>query len=191
MMNFTDSSQVIQVLESNIPVYDILGNTTNWFYPNSLTLAMVAWDAQPVQWTTVEYAFLPVNLNSSLSYPEGTNWIVSTIGVRGSANCEALEMPKNFFQPLPVVNNENVTVAVGLEIHDWQDRAETTGEWQITDSYEFLNIFLKKPQSSNGQRTDVIQRTLLLFKNPRFVFLHRGQVFEHVRVHSKGRFRGS
>jgi hypothetical protein len=116
-------------------------------------------DNSRIRLSTVEYAFLPVNLNSSLPYPEGTNWIVSTIGVRGLAKCEALETPKNFFQPLPVVNNENVTATVGLEIHDWQDGAETTGEWQITNSYEFLNIFLKKIQSSNVQRTDVTQRT--------------------------------
>jgi hypothetical protein len=41
------------------------------------------------------------------------------------------------------------------------------------------------------QRTDVVQRILLRFKDPRSVFLHRGLVFEHVKVHSKGRFRES
>lgn len=138
-MNFTDSSQVIQVLESNIPVYDLPENTTNWFWPGSLALAMVAWNAQPAPWTTIEYAFLPVILSVSRNgispYPEGTNWTVSTIGVRGSANCEALETPKNFFQPLPVVNDENVTVAVGLEVHDWQDGTKTTGRQQVTNSH--------------------------------------------------------
>ena len=140
-MNFTDSSQVIQVLQNFIPVYDISGNTTNWFFPNSLTLAMVAWDAQPASWTTEEYAFLPVILPGSVAgvstYPEGTNWTVSTIGMRGAADCQALETPENLFQTLPVVNSENVTVAVGLEIHDWQDGLETTGE-QITYSYDDL-----------------------------------------------------
>ena len=155
MVNFTDSSQVIQNLQNFVPVYDIPANTMKWFYPNSITLAMVAWNAQPVNWTTVDYAFLPVIGALNGTYPEGTNWTVSTIGMRGSANCEALETPKNFFQPLPVVNGENVTVAVGLEVHDWQDGAETIGEWQITNSYEFSNIFYKKSQSSNVQRTDV------------------------------------
>jgi hypothetical protein len=141
MMNFTDSAQVIQVLASNIPVYDIPDKTTNWFWPGNLALAMVAWDAQPAPWTTIEYAFLPVILSGSSvhgisPYPEGTNWTMSTIGVRGSANCEALETPKNFFQPLPVVNDENVTVAVGLEVHDWQDGGETTGRQQVTNSPE-------------------------------------------------------
>jgi hypothetical protein len=132
IINFTDSSQVIQVLENAIPVYDVPKKTLNWFFPNDLTLAMVAWDAQPAPWTTEEYAFLPVSFNGSMSgnstYSEGTNWTVSTIGVRGATDCQALETPKNFFQALPVINSENVTVAVGLEIHDWQDGPETTGE---------------------------------------------------------------
>jgi hypothetical protein len=132
IINFTDSSQVMQVLENAIPVYDIPKQTLNWFYPDDLTLAMVAWDAQPAPWTTEEYAFLPVILPGPVSgnstYLEGTNWTVSTTGVHGAADCQALEMPKNFFQALPVVNSENVTVAVGLEIHDWQDGPETTGE---------------------------------------------------------------
>lgn len=152
MMNFTGSSQVIQILESNIPIYDIPENITNWFWPGYLTLARVAWDAQPTPWTTIEYAFLPVILSGSSvngisAYPKGTNWTVSTIGVRGSANCEALETPKDFFQPLPVVNDENVTVAVGLEVHDWQDSAETTGTQQITNSHEFST-----PRSTNHCR---------------------------------------
>jgi hypothetical protein len=140
MINFTDSSQVMQVLESNIPVFDLPENTTNWFWPGNLALAMVAWNAQPAPWTTIEYAFLPVILpgsNNGISpYPESTNWTVSTVGVRGSANIEALETPKNFFQPLPVVNDDNVTVALGLEVHDWQDGAETTGRQQVPNSDE-------------------------------------------------------
>ncbi|KUJ14301.1 uncharacterized protein LY89DRAFT_784269 [Mollisia scopiformis] len=151
MMNFTDSSQVIHVLESIVPVYDIPNNTTNWFYPSALTLAMVAWDAQPAPWTTAEYAFLPVILyaaaNGNLSYPESTNWTVSTTGVRGSANREALETPKNFFQRLPVVNNDNVTVAVGWEIHDWQDGAETT-----ENTVTFQGSAFRVPSSRTGVR---------------------------------------
>ncbi|KAE9362810.1 hypothetical protein N431DRAFT_475646 [Stipitochalara longipes BDJ] len=166
MMNFTDSSQIVPILQSFVPVNDIPGNTVNWFYPATITLTMVAWDAKPAPWTTEEYAFLPVFLNGSSNgispYPEGTNWTVSTIGVRGSADCEALETPKKFFQPFPIVNDENVTVEIGLEIHDWQDGPETTGnpvpdfyidsQLRLRNTVTFQGSMFRVPSSRTGVR---------------------------------------
>jgi hypothetical protein len=131
------------------------------FFPNALTLAMVAWDAQPGPWTTEEYAFFPFILPGSVdgvsTYPEGTNWTVSTIGVRGTVECQTLETPRNFFQPLPVVNSENMTVAIGWEIHDWQDGPETTNE-QITYSYGDVQT------SSTINHFSQVSKILILFR---------------------------
>jgi hypothetical protein len=100
-------------------------------YPDLAEMALNI-GGKPAPWTTLEYAFLPVYLNETADsvegYPQNINWTVTTIGVRGLANCRSIDSPSALFDNIGVDGTENNTggLIYGYELHEWWNGSETT-----------------------------------------------------------------
>jgi hypothetical protein len=125
----------------------------NLFSYGALALVAGFLGGQTAPWTTLDYAFRPVEvsgLDSSVTESvQRVNWSVPTIGVRARASCHALDTPVALFESIEIAGSGSVTEppVYGYELHD-----HTSGPLSIENSIIVNGSVFQIPFSRVGSK---------------------------------------